>query len=116
MQHNHYISRCPVVRERAAPLPSIDDVSEAEGNGGFVSVEHLAKDTGVRFEMPKQQRRNTDLLLQKMFDAGTRKAGQTKSQADLSFQLASTCDSVCLGFFTANPSGTFLLSAKRIRY
>jgi len=66
-QHTHYISRCPV-RERAASLLSTDDVSEAVGNGGFTSVEHLAMDTGLRFKMPKQQEKNADVLLQEMFE------------------------------------------------
>lgn len=37
-------------------------------NAGFTSVEHLAMDTGLRFKMPKQQRKNADLLLQEMFE------------------------------------------------
>ena len=47
---------------------SIDDVSEAVTNAGFTSVEHLAMDTGLRFKMPKQQRKNADVLLQEMFE------------------------------------------------
>ena len=47
---------------------SSDDVSEAITNGGFTSVEHLAMDTGLRFKMPKQQRKNADVLLQEMFE------------------------------------------------
>ena len=47
---------------------STDDVSEAVGNGGFTSVEHLAMDTGLRFKMPKQQKKNADVLLQEMFE------------------------------------------------
>lgn len=37
-------------------------------NAGFTAVEHLAMDTGLRFKMPKQQRKNADLLLQEMFE------------------------------------------------
>jgi len=61
------VGMCPV-RERAASLLSTDDVSEAVGNGGFTSVEHLAMDTGLRFKMPKQQKKNADVLLQEMFE------------------------------------------------
>jgi len=61
------VGMCPV-RERAASLLSTDGVSEAVGNGGFTSVEHLAMDTGLRFKMPKQQKKNADLLLQEMFE------------------------------------------------
>ena len=76
--HNYYISRCPEVREQVESLLSINDVSEAEGNGGFPSLEQLAKDTGVKFKMPKKHRKNTDLLLQRMFNAGTRKAKRSR--------------------------------------
>ena len=31
-------------------------------------MEHLAMDTGLRFKMPKQQKKNADLLLQEMFE------------------------------------------------
>lgn len=31
-------------------------------------MEHLAMDTGLRFKMPKQQRKNADVLLQEMFE------------------------------------------------
>ena len=67
IQYIHFISRCPV-RERAASLLSTDGVSEAVGNGGFPSVEHLAMDTGLRFRMPTQQKKNADVLLQEMFE------------------------------------------------
>ncbi|CAH3122380.1 unnamed protein product [Porites lobata] len=37
-------------------------------SNGFTSVEHLALDTGLRFKMPSQQKKNADLLLQEMFE------------------------------------------------
>ena len=74
IRHNYYISRCPEEGEQGASPPSISDVSEADGYGRFTSREHLAKETGVKFKMPKKQRKNTDLLMQKMFKAGTCKA------------------------------------------
>ena len=80
IQHNHYISRCPEEGEQAASPPSISDVSEADGSGGFASLEHLVNETGVKFKMPKKQRKNTDLLMQKMFKVGTRKARPKRSR------------------------------------
>ena len=57
------------MKERAASLLSIDDVtSEPVSNGGFTSVEHLAMDSGLRFKMPKLQKKNADVLLQEMFE------------------------------------------------
>ncbi|XP_022784410.1 two pore calcium channel protein 1-like isoform X2 [Stylophora pistillata] len=61
------VGMCPV-RERAASLLSIDEVTESYSNGGFSSLEMLAMDTGLRFRMPKQQRKNADVLLQEMFE------------------------------------------------
>ena len=51
-------------------LLSREDTSEIirdQGSNGFSSVEHLALDTGLRFKMPSQQKKNADLLLQEMF-------------------------------------------------
>lgn len=31
-------------------------------------MENLARDTGLRFKMPKQQKKNADVLLQEMFE------------------------------------------------
>lgn len=31
-------------------------------------MEHLAIDTGLRFRMPKQQKKNADVLLEEMFE------------------------------------------------
>ena len=56
------------MRERAASLLSTDDTSEAVSNDGFTSLESLAIDTGLRFKMPKQQKKNADVLLQEMFE------------------------------------------------
>ena len=66
----HFNSRCPV-KERAASLLSTDDGNEAitdQQSNGFTSVEHLALDTGLRFKMPSQQKKNADVLLQEMFE------------------------------------------------
>ena len=63
-------SRCPV-KDRAASILSLDDTDEVikdQGSNGFTSVEHLALDTGLRFKMPSQQKKNADLLLQEMFE------------------------------------------------
>ena len=59
------------MRERAASLLSIDDSDEAikiRQSNGFTSVEHLALDSGLRFKMPSQQKKNADVLLQEMFE------------------------------------------------
>ena len=59
------------MRERAASLLSTDDSNEPIKNqqsNGFTSVEHLALDTGLRFKMPSQQKKNADVLLQEMFE------------------------------------------------
>lgn len=61
------VGMCPI-KERAASLLSINEITESVGNGGFASVEMLAMDTGLRFKMPKQQRKNADVLLQEMFE------------------------------------------------
>ncbi|XP_027052573.1 two pore calcium channel protein 1-like [Pocillopora damicornis] len=61
------VGMCPI-KERAASLLSIDEITESVGSGGFASVEMLAMDTGLRFKMPKQQRKNADVLLQEMFE------------------------------------------------
>ena len=58
------------MKDRAASLLSLDDTKEVikdQGSNGFTSVEHLALDTGLRFKMPSQQKKNADLLLQEMF-------------------------------------------------
>lgn len=59
------------MRDRAASLLSIDDSEEPikeRRSNGFTSVEHLALDTGLRFKMPSQQKKNADILLQEMFE------------------------------------------------
>jgi len=59
------------VKDRAASLLSLDDTNEVikdQGSNGFTSVEHLVLDTGLRFKMPSQQKKNADLLLQEMFE------------------------------------------------
>jgi len=59
------------VKERAASLLSIDDSDEAiktRQSNGFTSVEQLALDSGLRFKMPSQQKKNADVLLQEMFE------------------------------------------------
>ena len=66
----HFNFRCPV-RERAASLLSTDDGGEElndRRSNGFTSIEHLALDTGLRFKIPSQQKKNADLLLQEMFE------------------------------------------------
>jgi len=64
------VGMCPV-KERAASLLSIDDSDEAiktRQSNGFTSVEQLALDSGLRFKMPSQQKKNADVLLQEMFE------------------------------------------------
>ncbi|CAH3122341.1 unnamed protein product [Porites lobata] len=64
------VGMCPV-KDRAASILSLDDTDEVikdQGSNGFRSVEHLALDTGLRFKMPSQQKKNADLLLQEMFE------------------------------------------------
>lgn len=59
------------MRDRAASLLSMDDSEEPikeRRSNGFTSVEHLALDTGLRFKMPTQQKKNADILLQEMFE------------------------------------------------
>ena len=60
------------MKDRAASILSLDDTDEVikdqGSNHGFTSVEHLALDTGLRFKMPSQQKKNADLLLQEMFE------------------------------------------------
>ena len=59
------------MKERTTSLLSKDDSSDVlrdEGVHGYTSVEHLALDTGLRFRMPKQQRKSVDVLLQEMFE------------------------------------------------
>ena len=59
------------MKDRAASLLSLDDTNEVikdQGRNGFTLVEHLALDTGLRFKMPSQQKKNADLLLQEMFE------------------------------------------------
>ena len=54
----------------ATSLVSVDDTNEVikdQGSNGLTSVQHLALDTGLRFKMPSQQKKNADLLLQEMF-------------------------------------------------
>ena len=46
---------------------SEEPIKERRSNG-FTSVEHLALDTGLRFKMPTQQKKNADILLQEMFE------------------------------------------------
>ena len=55
--------------EATSPV-SVDDTNEVikdQGSNGLTSVQHLALDTGLRFKMPSQQKKNADLLLQEMF-------------------------------------------------
>ena len=59
------------MKDRAASILSLDDTDEVikdQGSNGFTLVEHLALDTGLRFKMPSQQKKNADLLLQEMFE------------------------------------------------
>ena len=59
------------MKDRAASILSLDDTDEVikdQGSNRFTSVEHLALDTGLRFKMPSQQKKNADLLLQEMFE------------------------------------------------
>ena len=59
------------MKDRAASLLSLDDTNEVikdQGSNGLTSVQHLALDTGLRFKMPSQQKKNADLLLQEMFE------------------------------------------------
>ena len=59
------------MKDRAASILSLDDTDEVikdQGSNGLTSVEHLALDTGLRFKMPSQQKKNADLLLQEMFE------------------------------------------------
>ena len=59
------------MEDEAASLVSHDDIEEViedQGSNGSTSVEHLALDTGLRFKMPSQQKKNADLLLQEMFE------------------------------------------------
>ena len=59
------------MREKAASLLSTEDGDEMmkdQRSNGFTSVEHLALDTGLRFKMPSQQKKNADLILQEMFE------------------------------------------------
>ena len=58
------------MKDRAASLVSHDNTEEVikdQASNGFTSVEHLALDTGLRFKMPSQQKKNANLLLQEMF-------------------------------------------------
>ena len=58
------------MKDRAASILSLDDTDEVikdQGSSGLTLVEHLALDTGLRFKMPSQQKKNADLLLQEMF-------------------------------------------------
>ncbi|XP_068682209.1 two pore calcium channel protein 1-like isoform X2 [Montipora foliosa] len=66
------VLKCPV-KERAASILHIPDQSSEmvitdEQTNGFTSVEHLALETGLRFKMPSQQKKNADLILQEMFE------------------------------------------------
>ena len=59
------------MKDRAASPVSHDDTEEMikdQGSNGFTSVERLALDTGLRFKMPSQQKKNANLLLQEMFE------------------------------------------------
>ena len=59
------------MKDRAASILSLDDtdgVIKDQGSNGLTLVEHLALDTGLRFKMPSQQKKNADLLLQEMFE------------------------------------------------
>ena len=59
------------MKDRAASILSLDDTDEVikdQGSSGLTLVEHLALDTGLRFKMPNQQKKNADLLLQEMFE------------------------------------------------
>ena len=59
------------MKDRAASILSLDDTDEVikdQGSSGLTLVEHLALDTGLRFKMPSQQKKNADLLLQEMFE------------------------------------------------
>ncbi|KAM7448887.1 Ion transport protein [Porites harrisoni] len=63
------VGMCPIENRANLPLSSEDtsEIIRDQGSNGFTSVEHLALDTGLRFKMPSQQKKNADLLLQEMF-------------------------------------------------
>ena len=67
MHHNHFVFRCPA-REKAASVLSRDNDREAVVNSDHASVEDPAMDTGLRFKLPEQQKKNADVLLQEMFE------------------------------------------------
>lgn len=60
------------MKERAASILNMDDENSETINGqqrsGYTTVEQLALETGLRFKMPSQQKKNADLILQEMFE------------------------------------------------
>ncbi|XP_015770285.1 PREDICTED: two pore calcium channel protein 1-like [Acropora digitifera] len=65
------VGMCPV-KERAASILNMDgensETIKDQQRSSYTTVEQLALETGLRFKMPSQQKKNADLILQEMFE------------------------------------------------